>query len=186
MVVSVTGHRRLAKSVEAVVHAALRTAVRRLANRHPGVTVISGMALGVDQLAALAVLEARDDGLPCRLLCAVPFRGQEEPWREFDRQVYRSILRRADQVHVLHPHRPQNTDEARRLLLTRNVWMVEQADLLLAVWDGRPGGGTAWTVRKALELGRKVARLDPGNPHARWTLLGESPVDTQQGVTFRR
>lgn len=175
-----------------MVRAALRNAVRMLAARHPGVTVISGVALGVDQLAALAVLEARDAGLPCRLLCAVPFPGQDRLWGEFDRRVYRSILERADEVRVLHPGEPRTPEEARRLLLARNAWTVEQADLLLAVWDGRPEGGTAWTVRKALELGRKVVRLDPANPQAGWAAhdaparprgLARSavPLDTMEG-----
>lgn len=178
MTVAVTGHRKLARAVEPVIHAALQHAARRLAARYPGVTVISGMALGVDQLAALAVLGARDADFPCRLLCAVPFPGQDRLWGEFDRRVYQSILERADEVRVLHPDEPRTPEEARRLLLARNAWMVEQADLLLAVWDGRPGGGTAWTVRKALKLGKKVARLDPGNPHARWAMLRRSPEDT--------
>lgn len=51
--------------------------------------------------------------------------------------------------------------------------MIEQSDLLIAVWDGRAAnlaGGTGHTIAAALERGCPVLRIDPANPAA-WHIL---------------
>jgi hypothetical protein len=51
--------------------------------------------------------------------------------------------------------------------------MIEQSDLLIAVWDGRSsnlGGGTGHTIAAALERGCPVVRIDPADPAA-WHIL---------------
>jgi hypothetical protein len=51
--------------------------------------------------------------------------------------------------------------------------MIQQSDLLIAVWDGASEafvGGTGHTIAAALELGAAVIRIDPAEPHA-WTIL---------------
>lgn len=56
--------------------------------------------------------------------------------------------------------------------------MIEQVDLLIAVWDGRspgPVGGTRHTINHALELGTSVLWIDAGNP-GHWRLL-DTPED---------
>jgi hypothetical protein len=54
--------------------------------------------------------------------------------------------------------------------------MIEQIDLLVAVWDGHspgPPGGTRHTIARALEIGVGVIWIDAGNPAA-WRFL-DSP-----------
>lgn len=56
--------------------------------------------------------------------------------------------------------------------------MIEQVDLLIAVWDGHspgPVGGTRHTINHALELGTSVLWIDAGNP-GHWRLL-DTPED---------
>ncbi len=51
--------------------------------------------------------------------------------------------------------------------------MIEQSDLLIAVWDGRSAnlaGGTGHTIAAALERGCPVVRIDPAQPGA-WHIL---------------
>lgn len=51
--------------------------------------------------------------------------------------------------------------------------MIEQSDLLIAVWDGvhqNLPGGTGHTIAAALELGTKVVRIDPASPE-RWHIM---------------
>jgi hypothetical protein len=51
--------------------------------------------------------------------------------------------------------------------------MIEQSDLLIAVWDGRSAnlaGGTGHTIAAALERGCPVVRIDPADPAA-WHIL---------------
>ena len=156
--------------VAETVRRALADIVRRTLRKYPGASFLSGMAPGVDQWAAESVLAARDQGAQCRLVAVVPFEGQEHRWPEASQLRYRELLRRADEVVVLAPV-PSGPKEARRLLLARNRWMVERAGVVLAVWDGSPGG-TAHTVRFAAQAGRVVVLFDPRHPEAGWQVLG--------------
>ena len=115
---------------------------------------ISGMALGVDTYAAQSVLELREVFPEITLECAVPCRGQEKRWKKEDRDVYADILSRADRVTVL---QDSYTPFCMQL---RDAYMVENADLVLAVWNGSKGG-TAYTVSCARKRGRTILILPP-------------------------
>lgn len=107
--------------------------------------VITGMALGWDQ--ALANAAARC-GIP--YVAAVPFKGQESRWPFFSRQEYDLLLRNARKVvYVCEP------GYAAWKMQRRNEWMVDQCDVLFAVWNGTDGG-TANCVRYAEKQGRPV------------------------------
>lgn len=92
--------------------------------------VISGVALGWDTAIALAALD-----LGLELVCAVPFVGQESRWPLESQRVYRSILARADAVEVI-----CSGGYSSHKMQLRNMAMVGACDLLLACWDGSPGG----------------------------------------------
>lgn len=100
--------------------------------------IISGMALGWDTALALVALE---EGIP--LVAAVPFVGQETRWKEADQKVHRQIVRRASRVVVV-----SKGGYSPAKMQTRNMWMVDTADRILALWDGSDGG-TANCVRYA-------------------------------------
>lgn len=181
VVVAFTGHRpdklggyRGDSPVARRVRQALVQIVLRTVRKYPGAVFVCGMALGVDQWAAEAVLAARERGLPCRLEAVVPFEGQQDRWPRPAREHYLRLLERADLVHVLWYGPVHSHGQARRLLLARNRWMVERASVLLAVWDGSPGG-TGHTVRLALERGLTVVRFDPRSPELGWQLLAAAP-----------
>ena len=150
------------------VQRALEEVVRRVIRQYPGSTFISGMAPGVDRWGAEVVIALRDAGAPCRLVAAVPFRGQELRWPEESQRRYRELLGKADEVVVLvEPEGEVSYEGARRWLLERNRWVVQRAHLVLAVWDGS-SGGTAHTVREALRLKKNVLRFDPRRPEMGW------------------
>ena len=46
-------------------------------------------------------------------------------------------------------------------MMERNRWMVDRSGILLAVYDGSAGGGTAATVRYAQSKQREIWLLDP-------------------------
>lgn len=61
---------------------------------------------------------------------------------------------------------------SRRVAMAGRV-MIEQCDLLIAVWDGRSRaavGGTGHTLASALELGAPVVLVDPADP-AGWRIV---------------
>jgi uncharacterized phage-like protein YoqJ len=107
------------------------TDLARVSLRHLDATeVVSGMALGWDTAIALAALE-----LDLPLIAAVPFDGQERMWPAESQAQYRAILARAAEVVVV-----SSGGYAPWKMQTRNEWMVDCADKLLALWSGSAGG----------------------------------------------
>jgi len=110
--------------------------------------VISGMALGFDQALALAAIK-----LHIPFIAAVPHDGQESIWPESAQRKYKFILDRAETVAVICPG-----EYAREKMQKRNEWMVDNADLVLALWNGQPGG-TANCINYARKTGKKIMNL---------------------------
>lgn len=106
--------------------------------------VISGMALGVDQWAAEIALD-----LDIPLLAAIPFKGQEATWPDDSKKKYHALLSKAAKVvAVCEP------GYAAWKMFKRNEWMVDNCDLLIAVWDWSPGG-TAGCIKYAQKVDRE-------------------------------
>lgn len=116
--------------------------------------VVSGMALGVDQVAAEC---AMDMGI--RVVAAIPFEGQQTRWPVKSRARYAGMLVRIQdmggRIVVVSPG-----GYAAWKLHARNQWIVNGTDRMLAVWDGTTGG-TAACVKYAAIQRKPVARLDP-------------------------
>ena len=155
-----TGHRpqnlgfERGSAAETALKNRISGAILRLIQERGVRHFISGMALGVDTYAAQSVLELREVFPEITLECAVPCRGQEKRWKKEDRDVYADILSRADKVTVL---QDAYTPFCMQL---RDAYMVENADLVLAVWNGSKGG-TAYTVNCARKRGRTIIILPP-------------------------
>jgi uncharacterized phage-like protein YoqJ len=132
---------------------AAKIALRRMISRAQELgydTFISGMAIGVDTWAALAVLDAGSN-----LIAAVPCQGQERLWRISDQLVYREILAAAHQVCYV-----SDRLYFQSCMEQRNRWMIDHSSLVLAIWDGQ-SGGTANAIRYAKSLGRTIAVFNP-------------------------
>lgn len=114
---------------------------------------ITGMAQGVDMFGFFA---ARDLSIP--IVAAVPWPGHalSSGWRD-NTVNYFDRLDEAAEVHVVceeDVYRPWFYQK-------RNEWMVDNCDILLAVWDGS-SGGTANCVKYAQKVGREI-RFFPWN-----------------------
>lgn len=107
--------------------------------------LISGFAQGWDQACAEAALEM---GIP--LTAAVPLPGQESRWPPQAQDHYRSLLESASEVVAVCKR------YSKAAFIERDHWMVDRADLVMALWDGAPHGGTAETCtyaqKKRVEL----------------------------------
>ncbi len=121
---------------------------------HGTAEFLSGMALGIDTWCAEAVLALKKLHPEIKLTAVLPCRGQEVRWSPADQQRYRNILAACDKVMCLSDH------YTRECMLNRNRALVDLCDILLAVYDGRPGG-TAYTVEYARKVGRKVLVIPP-------------------------
>ena len=121
-----------------------------------GVTqFLSGMAEATDTWSALSVLALREENPALKLHCILPCREQADKWTASSRDLYRSILERADSIVYV------SRDYHKNCMLDRNRFLVEHAATLLAIYNGERRGGTAATVRYAQKMGREIIVIDP-------------------------
>ena len=114
---------------------------------------ICGMAEGCDLYFCEAVLALREDHPDITLEAAVPFAGQAEHWGAAQRQRYEALLVRCDTVTVLQEHYSPGC------MMKRNRYMVDRSSLLLACFDGRPGG-TMSTIVYAERQGLRTVVIE--------------------------
>lgn len=153
MIVAFTGHRpnklggyRIPNPTWRWVCFMIREELERLKPLH----AISGMALGVDQWAARICVKL---GIP--FTAAIPFSGQELVWPFADRAAYHDLLSRAEkQIVICEP------GYSAAKMQRRNEWMVDNCDVLIAVWDGT-SGGTGNCVQYAKRKGREIIQISP-------------------------
>jgi uncharacterized phage-like protein YoqJ len=112
--------------------------------------VITGMALGIDQWAAMIAHK-----LSIPYLAAIPFEGQEKAWPEASQKIFRLLRKLASEEVIVSPggYSPHK-------MQVRNEWMVDHCDVLIAVWDGT-SGGTANCVAYAESVGKTIIRINP-------------------------
>lgn len=118
-------------------------------------TFISGMAQGVDQWAALAVLGIKQTFPQLRLVCVLPCEEQANRWSTQAREQYFNILAEADNTLYISRHYTKDC------MLERNRFMVDHAHFLMAVYNGERRGGTGMTVNYAQKKGRAIITIDP-------------------------
>jgi len=112
--------------------------------------VISGMALGCDMWFANI---AHKLGIP--FIAAVPFLGQEKAWPEQSQKTYHKLLKLACEVVIV-----CEGGYAPAKMQIRNEWMCNHCDILIAVWDGTPGG-TGNCVNFAKSVNKNIVFIDP-------------------------
>lgn len=108
--------------------------------------IISGMALGVDQIWAVCGIRRN---IP--VIAAIPCAKQEAMWRSESVRVYNAILDNdlvTSYCVSKEPYTPACMQD-------RNIWMVDNCDILVAVWNGTPGG-TANCIEYAKEVGKEI------------------------------
>lgn len=107
---------------------------------------ISGMALGVDQMFAKLAVR-----LGYKYVAAIPCKDQDIKWPEKSKHRYHQMLsyRHCTAYYV------SNLPYDNYCMQRRNQWMVDNCDLLIAVYDGSPGG-TKNCINYALSVGKKI------------------------------
>ena len=147
-----TGHRFYNFSQQEVIRERLTKAILE-AYEHGISNFISGFAIGIDLMAAQIVQSLKPSCPGMTLTAAIPFRGQADRFKPSDRVVYDGLMASADEVIVLSEY------YYTRCFLDRDEFMVENASLLIAFYDGREKGGTYYTFKKANSLGIPVVNI---------------------------
>ena len=149
--IAISGHRGLPRPTARLVDQALRAA---LAERAPGVTGMSCLADGADQIFARAVT-----GLGGTLEVVVPAAEYRAGLPADSHPEYDELFAQAAAVRRL-PFTASTPDSH----MAASRLMVNEADELYAVWDGEPArafGGTADVVAYAREHGTPVRVIWP-------------------------
>lgn len=115
---------------------------------------ISGGALGMDMFAAEAVVESRAVHPDMILEMVSPFDDQAAKWSPELRARHDRLFEQAD-VTTATGHAYMKT-----ALFRRNHYLIDNAYLLLAAYDGRPGG-TAMTCELAWQYDVPVLTIPP-------------------------
>ena len=115
---------------------------------------ITGMALGVDIWAAEIIIELKDIYPELKLYAAVPCPDQDKFWSSAQQKRYYSILQKCDRRFML------SSSYYKCCMLDRDRFMVKHSDIVLAVWNRKRTGGTAYTVDQARKLGKQVIIID--------------------------
>ena len=115
---------------------------------------LSGGAMATDTWAAEAVLDLREKYPWIVLEMVSPFDGQADRWSADYQARHDHLFEEADIVTII------SHEYTKSCMFRRNRYLLENADLLLAVFDGQPGG-TAMTVQYAQDLGLQVQCVRP-------------------------
>lgn len=117
---------------------------------------ISGMALGVDMIAAEMIIELKKSFEKIKLVCAIPCKNQEMIWNEESIARYRNILRQSDEIYYV------SMQEYKRGCMTdRNEYMIKHSSELIAAYNGKKSGGTYQTIKTARLEGLKITVVKP-------------------------
>lgn len=155
MKIAITGHRpdKLGYDYELTgeIFTSIKSRLQSIIDEYKPTCLITGMALGVDTLWAIMAIENR---IP--FIAALPCQNQSSTWPEKSKAKWLELTQHelCEVVYV------SNEKYAPHLMQKRNEWMVNNSDLLVAVWDGSEGG-TSNCVRYALANNRKVIHVNP-------------------------
>ena len=152
MRIAITGHRGLPAATEQLVNRAIREQLAACTGQD--IIGVSNLADGADQLFAQAVLDAGG-----QLEVIIPAARYRDGLPESAHASYDRLLSKASNVHRL--DRIESTAEAH---MEASKVMLDTADRLFAVWDGKPArayGGTADVVAEARKRGIPVTVIWP-------------------------
>ncbi len=125
---------------------------------------ICGGALGVDQIAFMVLQKLKKQGYNIQVEIAVPFRYQYIKWSEEQRKLYFQQIQHADKVTYVDELEtyslslPPMTYNVAKMEM-RNRYMVDNADVVIAVWNGSTGG-TKNCIDYANKSKKKIVVID--------------------------
>ncbi len=115
---------------------------------------ICGMAAGCDMYFCEAAVALRDEHDDVTIEAAIPCEGQADRWAPEQRSRYFRLVALCDYTTLIGR---EYTDTC---MEKRNRYMVDNASVVVAVYDGRQGG-TASTIAYAAKKGREIIELRP-------------------------
>ena len=147
--VAFTGHRTYRSEADEELRQLLEELYAKGARRY-----LCGMAWGFDLSAGEAVVQHKLLHEDVELVVVEPFAEFRSLFRGEDAERYDALIAAADCRVVV----GENNVGA---YMRRNDYLVDHSSLVVAWWDGRRDGGTAYTALRARRKGREVVNLYP-------------------------
>ena len=139
----ITGHRDLPPEKIGYVEEILRQKVQ-YAIKNGYIRFLSGFADGTDLLFASIIADKKKEYPDIQLEAVIPYRGRLKT----KNSAFQTSLKYCDQITVV------NEDYKPSCYMLRNRYMVDESQMIIAVYDGRNKGGTLATLRYAYKLQR--------------------------------
>ena len=146
--VAFTGHRSYAGEADEELHRVVEQLYEQGFRRF-----LCGMAWGWDLAAGKVVMQLKESYPDVELVAVEPYRGFERLFHGVDAELYKSVAEAADSIEVT----SDNGSDVSYML--RNNFLVDNASVVVAWWNGVPKGGTAYTVRRARKSGVEMINL---------------------------
>ena len=180
VVIGVTGHRNLNESP--ALSRGINSAIEEIRRLAPSLrstplilSVLSPLAEGADRLVAREVLKDQESVLDVVLPLKI-----DEYVKDFEtsesRKEFEELLSQAKNVRVL-PSRGSRNQDYQQV----GLYVVDQCDVLIAIWDGKPAagqGGTAEIVQYARKHNHPLIWINPEAPE-------QITVEPGQGIDPR-
>lgn len=152
--IAVTGHRppKIGGYGNKEAERAIRRHMRDFLKEAPDgeLFLISGGTLGIDKLWIEVGLH-----LELPVIAALPFEGYNDKWPDASKKKYEELLDKCWEVSYI----SLPGYEANKFQI-RNQWIVDNADILVAYWDGSESG-TQNCVEYAINQEKKVHVFNP-------------------------
>jgi len=161
MTIAFTGHRTIngiyaPNPVWEKVYITVTRVISTMYHKYNHIDFISGGALGMDQIAAVSVLNLIRTGVPIRLILALPFEGFESKWISDSKKAFNLMIEAADEVHYV-----CDPGYAPWKMMKRNEWMVDRAKTVVALYLPDKPGGTLNCINYAMKQKRSLITIHP-------------------------
>lgn len=142
--------------------------LKELTGDYNNVQFIEGGALGIDQMSFIVCNKLKKDypNKNITIEVAVPFESQDNNWIDSSKKLYRKQLKLADKityVDTLDDYMIKDYEIGKYYptkMQKRNMYMVDNSDVVVSVWDGS-NGGTGNCVSYAMNHNKKIINLNP-------------------------
>ncbi len=148
-----TGHRTMKHEHLEMVAVETEKKVRELILEYGYKYFLVGGAIGYDTFVAQILFRLRDIEFPqIRVILAYPFKGFTDGWTDEQKITYAGMLSQYDDTICV------SQESSRGACLVRDRYLVDHASFCIS-YCTRRSGGTAYTVRYALQKGLPVCNV---------------------------
>jgi uncharacterized phage-like protein YoqJ len=151
-----TGHRHIGFTTPNIL------GVNKLINYalDKGVTEFyNGMAIGADMLAAKICSDRQ-----LKWTAVLPCLDQTDKWNKLQKESYYKLLEKASSITII------SQEYYEGCMHKRNLHMINNSDLCLAIYNESLKGGTAFTVKNAIKKGLPIIKFNPNNRNILWII----------------